>query len=167
MKSTLIKKIVIRTIILFTTWIIVYYGFILPDGRINKNLTATVVAGTDFCLDVLGYNAAVEDNIVKIDGESVVLIADGCNGLELFALYAGFIIIFPGRLDMKLIFIPVGIFIIYIVNVLRETALALNYKFFRESFEINHKYTYVLIVYIIVFLIWRFWLKRYSTITNE
>ena len=107
------------------------------------------------------------EETVMIDNEPVVLVADECNGLELFVLYAGFIICFPGKIKFKLIFIPIGILLIYFVNVIREIVLALNYKFFRESFEFNHKYTYVLIVYIFVFILWRIWIKRYSIIAEK
>ena len=115
----------------------------------------------------MGYDSKGENAIVYIDDQASVLVADGCNGLELFALYIGFLIAFPGRVLYKALFIPIGAVLIFVVNVLREIALALNYKFFPDSFELNHKYTYVLIVYTFIFLIWRYWLNRYSLIANN
>lgn len=148
-------------------WQVVYHAFIVPDGRLNKFLTQTVLNGTAVGLNMLGYDAERVNSIVEINGEPVVLVADGCNGLELFALYAGFLLCFPGRWKYKAIFIPSGILLIYLINVAREMALALNYKFFQETFEFNHKYTYVFIVYIFVFVLWRFWLNRYSSLARK
>lgn len=166
-KVSILKKFGIRSLIAFVLWMFLYHGIIAPDGRINQFLTNTVISGTLVGLNIFGYESVRHDHSILIDGEPMVLVADGCNGLELFALYAGFIICFPGRIKFKLIFIPLGIALIYIINVLREITLALNYKFFRETFEFNHKYTYVLIVYIFVFILWRIWIKRYSLISEK
>lgn len=166
-KYHILKVFGIRSVLAFIIWMLLYHGIIVPDGRVNQFLTNTVIEGTLFGLKVLGHDCIQQGHTVLIDDDPVVLVADECNGLELFVLYAGFIICFPGRIKYKLLFIPIGILLIYIVNVIREIILALNYKFFRESFEFNHKYTYVLIVYIFVFILWRIWIKRYSIIAQK
>lgn len=165
-KHQILRRFAINSIIAIVIWMILYYGFIVPDGKINSFLTNTVVQGTMIGLRLLGFESSQQGRIVFIGEEPVVEVADSCNALELFALYAGFLICFPGRIKFKLLFIPLGIILIYLINVLREITLALNYKFYRESFEFNHKYTYVLIVYIFVFAIWRFWIKKYSIISE-
>ena len=168
--NPIVKKFLIRAGIIYVGWLILYHAVIIPDGRLNKFLTDQVSAGTVVGLELLGYDTEfkiVDDkNMVYIDGQAVVLVADACNGLELFALYTGFLLAFPGRWTYKAIFIPVGIFLIYLINIAREIALSLNYKFFQETFELNHKYTYVFIVYVFVFIIWRFWLKNYSALVK-
>ena len=165
-KKTLLRGFAIKSLLTFLVWLILYYGFILPDGRLNTILTNSVIAGTSVGLTIFGYNAHGEGNLIYINEEPVVLVADACNGLELFALYVGFLLCFPGKPKYKLIFIPIGISLIYVINVAREVVLALNYKFFQESFDFNHKYTYVFIVYIFVFVIWRFWLNHYSILAK-
>ena len=168
--NPVVKKFLIRSAIIYVVWLVLYHGLIIPDGRLNKFLTDRVSEGTAIGLEALGYETDYQvvngDNMVYIDGQAVVLVADECNGLELFALYAGFILAFPGRWKFKAIFIPAGIFLIFLINIGREMALSLNYKFFQESFELNHKYTYVFIVYIFVFLIWRYWLRNYSALVK-
>lgn len=161
----------IRVVITVVCWFSVYYGFIKPDGRVNGWLTTKVVQGTSLGLDLLGHNVDTSSiNInnqdisgsVFIDGEPVVLVADECNGLELMALYIGFFLCFPGPWRFKSLFIPFGTIMVFLINIVREIVLALNYKYFQETFHFNHKYTYVLIVYLSIFWIWRFWLNRYS-----
>ena len=165
-KKSVLKGFAIKAIITFITWLILYYGFIIPDGRLNRFLTNTVISGTTFGLSILGYETSGKDDMVYIDNQPVVLVADACNGLELFALYVGFLLCFPGKWKYKLLFIPIGIVLIYIINVIREIILALNYKFFQETFDFNHKYTYVFVVYLFVFAIWRYWLNRYSILAK-
>jgi len=166
-KVRILKKFGVRSLIAFVLWMFLYHGIIAPDGRVNEFLTNSVISGTLVGLKILGHESERQEHFVLIDDEPMVLVADACNGLELFVLYAGFIICFPGRIKYKLFFIPIGIILIYFVNVLREIILALNYKFLRDTFEFNHKYTYVLIVYVFVFILWRIWIKNYSLISEK
>lgn len=166
-KGRLLKGFAIKAIVTFISWVIIYYGFIIPDGRVNGFLTQSVIRGTTLGLSWLGYDTKGQGNMIFIDSQPVVLVADACNGLELFALYIGFLLCFPGKWKYKLIFITIGVFFLYAINVIREIVLALNYKFFQESFDFNHKYTYVFIVYLFVFSIWRFWLNRYSILAKN
>ena len=173
---SILKSFLIKAIIIFVVWQVAYYGFILPNGRANSWLTIQVVTGTKVGLDLLGYDSDFGQTDIKnpqssryiyIDNQPVVLVADECNGFELMALYIGFLLAFPGPWKWKAIFILVGTVVIFIVNILREVVLALNYKYFQESFDFNHKYTYVFVVYSVIFLIWRFWLNNYSLISQK
>lgn len=166
-RKRLLKVFVIRAVALYAIWLVAYYGFIQPEGSFNAWLTNLVIQGTVIGLNVLGYATSGEGSLIYIDNQPVVLVADACNGLELFALYAGFLLCFPGPIRYKTFFIPVGIGVVFFVNVLREIVLSLNYKFFQQTFEFNHKYTYVFVVYGVVFFIWRYWLNRYSAIAKS
>ena len=179
MKSSikiLLKTFAIRSIILFLVWIVAYHGFIQPHGKADQWLTEKVVQSTKKGLDILGYDTtansdfkdqADSNRFIYIEGQPVVLVGDKCNGFELIALFIGFILCFPGPIKFKLIVMPIGSLIVYGINVLREIVLALNYKYFQQSFDFNHKYTYVFIVYLTIFLIWRFWLNHYSAIGKK
>ena len=160
----ILKSFAIKAIITFISWMILYYGFILPDGKINDVLTASVLDSSVMVLKWIGYNAHSADYIIYVDGQESVLVADACNGFELLALYIGFFLCFPGPIRFKIIFIPIGSLVIFSINIIREVSLVLNYNYFQQSFDFNHKYTYAFFVYTAVFLIWRFWLNNYSFI---
>lgn len=160
----ILKSFIIKAAITFVAWMVLYYGFILPEGSINTFLTSAVLDNTVMVLECLGYSASNSGNIVYVDGQQSVKVTDGCNGFELIALYIGFFLCFPGPLKYKLIFIPIGSVVIFFINVIREVALVLNYNYFQKTFDFNHHYTYAFFVYAVVFLIWRFWLNNYSII---
>ncbi|MFY0608221.1 MAG: archaeosortase/exosortase family protein [Cyclobacteriaceae bacterium] len=165
----IIRRFLLRAVLIFLSWVGLYHGIIYPDGRVNDWLTDKVVIGTKVGLTFLGYNANQgfyqgTSRSISIDNQPVVLVADACNGLELLALFIGFLLAFPGPIRFKLVIIPLGTIVIFLLNIIREIVLALNYKYFQETFEFNHKYTYVFIVYVSIFLIWRFWLNRYSSV---
>jgi len=172
----ILKSFAVKAALLLFGWLIIYHGFIVPDGRANKWLTDQVVNGTKIGLSLIGYESAQglvdESNpdssrYIYIENQPVVLVADECNGFELMALFIGFLLAFPGPWKWKALFIPIGSIIIFLVNVIREVVLALNYKYFQETFDFNHKYTYVLIVYLVIFMIWRFWMNRFSILSTS
>lgn len=172
----LLKPFLYKAVGLFVVWQVMYHLVIVPDGRANQWLTEKVVIGTKLGLNLFGYDTSHNwtnhfdgdtSRYVFIDNEPVVLVGDPCNGLELMALFMGFIIAFPGSWKFKSIFLPLGSIFIFFINVIREVILALNYKYFQETFDFNHKYTYVFIVYSFIFLIWRYWLNNYSVIAEK
>lgn len=166
-KNPILKTFLIKAGILYLLWMIINYAYIKPDGRLNNILTNHVIHGTTLGLQLLGFETKGKENIISINDVPVVLVKDQCNGLELIALYVGFILCFPGKWKYKLIYIAVGSVFINLINIMREIVLALNYKMFRASFEFNHKYTYVLIVYIVIFLLWKHWVSNYSIVGSK
>jgi exosortase/archaeosortase family protein len=163
-RQKIVRLFLIRAAIAYISWLILYYGFIQPEGTVNYVLTNLVIKVTVLGLELLGYQTSGLGDMILIDGQPVVLVADACNGLELIALFVGFIVCFPGRVVYKSVFIVIGSFVIFLINILREIVLSLNYKYFQETFDFNHKYTYVFVVYVFVFFMWRIWLKKYSVL---
>lgn len=174
-KKKLVRGFTIRSIIFLIGWKVVFHGLIVPTGSINNYLTSNVAYLTAKSGEIFGYSSRVEvvndelepnhvNGIVYFDNEPALKVADSCNGLELFALYIGFIVCFPGSVKWKFIFSVCGTLLLFLLNVLREFVLAINYLYFRSTFDFNHKYTYAIAVYLVVFLIWRFWLNRFSAI---
>jgi exosortase/archaeosortase family protein len=80
--------------------------------------------------------------------------------LALFALFSGFIISFPANWKEKLWFIPLGLLIIYISNLFRIVLLVLIKIHFPGSLNFNHKYTFTVLVYGIIFLLWMIWVNK-------
>jgi exosortase/archaeosortase family protein len=81
----------------------------------------------------------------------------------LYALFAGFVLAFPGPVRRKLWFIPLGIAAIYLLNIIRIGVLALNHLYYHESVEFNHHYTFSFVVYACIFLLWMLWARRLSS----
>ena len=147
---------------LYITWYLFHDILISPNNYIDSWLSGTETWLTAGTLNIIGYDAAFQTNVVYINGYPVVLVSNVCNGMVLFALFSGFIIAYPGPWKAKLFYIPVGIFLIYVLNVLRIMALALNSWHSRDTLEFNHKYTFAFVVYACIFAFWMFWIKRYA-----
>ena len=153
---------ILKGFALYFIWFLLYDNWLLKDGFVDHFLIEHLVNTTSRVLDLFGYTTFKYADAVGIDGTHGVLIGAPCNGLELFALFAGFILIFPGKSLNKLLFIPCGLLIIHFLNIARLVGLALVVLYYPESLDFNHKYTFTIIIYAIIFLMWIFWVKKYS-----
>lgn len=165
-KKKLIKAFLIKAILLFIIWQVGYHMFLKPNGAVDNTLTSGVVSSSVYGLNLIGFDTTSKENVIFIGGQQSVLVANACNGLELIALFVGFLICFPGKIISKIIYGIVGSMLLMLINVFREVALALNYNYFSSTFDLNHKYTYTLIVYACVFFIWKHWIENYSIISK-
>jgi exosortase/archaeosortase family protein len=148
----------------------VYKNVFEKEGILIRQMAEHVASVSVGVLNTLGYNTAVHslngfDTLITLDGQSLVWIDSGCTGLTLMALFAGFIFAYPGPIIKKAWYIPVGILAIYLVNIIRVVALALNHIMSRSSFDFNHKYTYTLVTYLAIFGLWMLWANRLSGVS--
>jgi len=74
--------------------------------------------------------------------------------MVLYALFSGFVIAFSTSLRHKLWFIPVGIVLIYGINMLRIVAMSLNHYYFFKTLDFNHHYLFAFTVYGFIGLLW-------------
>ena len=112
----------------------------------------------------MGHLTFDAGKVVGISGTAGLLISPSCDGLNLMVLFAAFIGAFPGTIYSKFWFIPVGILIIDALNVLRIVILSLILLYKPSALSFNHSYTFTLIVYVVIFLLWIVWLKKYSSL---
>ncbi|MEJ8800551.1 exosortase X [Pontibacter sp. H249] len=141
--------------------------FILYDlwlSGFDDWLTSKVVYLSVGFLNLIGYNAEARNIMIQIDGKDTVYVYHACNGMVLMALFVGFIIAFPGPPLKKLLFIPAGLFVINLLNVIRVAALAVNAHYSNHTLDFNHKYTFTIIVYAAIFGLWMLWVKKYSNL---
>ncbi|MCC7333019.1 MAG: archaeosortase/exosortase family protein [Flavobacteriales bacterium] len=158
---------ILKGISLYVLWYLIYDNWLLKDGFVDHFLIDHLVKSTSSILKIVGYKVFEYSDAVGVDGTHGVLIGAPCNGLSLFALFAGFIIIFPGNWKKKVIFISIGILFIHIINIFRLVALALVVVYKPESLEFNHKYTFTVLVYVFIFILWIIWVNKFALKKNN
>jgi exosortase family protein XrtF len=92
-------------------------------------------------------------------GDVVVNVFEGCNGLNVAIVYIAFIVAFGGRSTSMFWFIPLGLFIIYLFNLGRIAGLYLVAQYLPDYFYYVHKYAFTASIYFIVFLLWLWWVE--------
>jgi exosortase family protein XrtF len=150
----------------YLLWFLGYEHYLAADGRLDAALTHNLASVSVAGLRLLGYDATVSAGVqplISLAGQPVVFIWHPCNGLVLYALFSGFIMAFPGPALRKLWFVPLGLLLIYSLNVLRVMALSFNKYYDYQSADFNHHYTFTAVVYAGIFALWMWWATRGAT----
>lgn len=148
---------------MYLLWFFGYEQWLALDGRLDTALCANIARASARVLQAAGFDAAVAPNnvyLLLMSGRPAVIVGIPCNGLVLYALFAGFVLAFPGPWQRKLWFIPAGIALIWVLNVVRVAALAINHHYAHQSVDFNHHYTFTFVVYGCIFGLWMLWAKR-------
>lgn len=99
-----------------------------------------------------------------LNGKPSVCVGTGCSGLEMFVVYIVFLLIVNlGAWKRLLWYLPLGLIIIILFNVLRIVSLAFIYNFMPQYLDFNHKYTFVLVVYGAIFSLWYLWVSKIAS----
>src|SRR5262245_5304450 len=102
----------------------VSYGlFIKSFGKTPDPITFWVTKQTSIALDAFGWETAIWQNarkptvLIHHDGNGIVSVYEGCNGVNVAIIFFCFLVSF-GPLNRRLLwFIPVGLLIIHIFNI--------------------------------------------------
>jgi exosortase family protein XrtF len=161
-------------LVLFIVWYVLYEQWIHPQGWLDMLVIKNLESASYWIIEALGYTTLAESHdanirTIGIDGTHGLWIGDPCNGITLFALFTGFVLAFPGPITKKLWFIPLGLLLIHILNIIRIVALSLIIFYFPdpEVLDFNHNYTFTILVYSGVFGLWYLWAIKLSGISMQ
>ena len=162
-----------KALLLYVAWNFLYYDWIVPRTALEEKMTTGIAASSATLLKVWGYLAEAEHyydpdgtyrhSEVLVNNMPGILIANPCNGLSLIVLFAGFIIAYPGNWKWKTGYILAGSLLVFAINLIRIQLLIFNYLYSEQSFEFNHKYTYTIVVYLCIFMLWLYWANHFSS----
>ncbi|PIY08420.1 MAG: exosortase family protein XrtF [Flexibacter sp. CG_4_10_14_3_um_filter_32_15] len=158
-----VTRFVILFIAIYGSWYLVYELYLAENTSIDRILIEWVGKSSTELLTWFGFDASYQvlPHTVSLNSISCVSVGAPCNGLALFALFASFILATPVSIKPKLVFIPLGVAVIFLLNVIRIAALTLNVKYYPESVDFNHHYLFTFIVYGVTFWIWIIWVNKF------
>lgn len=154
--------------LVYVVWLLTYNilikNYTIWDYYLNYNIAE---------LSVTFFRWFNVDAAMEIDSDHVIVsfpfsnfrgvwVGDNCNGFKLFSIFSIFIIAYPSNWKSKLWFIPIGILIVHIANIIRIMALVIINDTNPAYLDFNHDYTFTIFVYSIIFGLWYWWLKKYS-----
>lgn len=122
----------------------------------------------EYLLKLFDYNVIIQKSSenawleIIMNNLFLARLIEGCNAVSVMILFVSFIAAFSGKLTKTLLFILFGIVTIYILNVLRIALLIVLLYYFPEKSNLLHGIVFPLIIYGYVFLLWVFWINRFS-----
>lgn len=133
-------------------------------------LTNVVAKQSKELLETVGYNTKIvphgsEPSIkLIIRDKYIARVIEGCNSISVINLFISFIIAFSGKFKTTLFYLLAGSTLIYAVNLLRIVILSIGLFHYPWRQEILHTVIFPGIIYGLVFILWMFWVNRFSNL---
>lgn len=131
-------------------------------------ITHLVALQTEALLNGIGYNSEVlphpNEPSMKIimEGKYIARVIEGCNAISIIILFLSFIVAFAGEVKKTLVYCFAGSIIVYAFNLIRIVVLSVGLYHYPWRKEILHSIIFPLLIYGTVFLLWMFWVNRFS-----
>ncbi|MDQ3100487.1 MAG: archaeosortase/exosortase family protein [Bacteroidota bacterium] len=159
--------------VLYVGWYLFYEFLLHPDGRIDRLLIDSLIGISGWMLQLAGHELIPEPanaemiRTIGVQGGHLLWIGDPCNGLGVFAVFLIFLAAYAGPLKHKLWFGMLGVITIHLINALRIAILCHIVTIDYELLNFNHDYTFHVVVYGWVFLLWYIWVKKMSPMATS
>jgi exosortase family protein XrtF len=152
---------------LFIGWQVLYALVIHPWGVLDHWLIDRLAQHAGWILTAFGYTLLPDLDIdtnryLGVQGGTTLWIGDRCDGLSVMVVFMLFIAAFPGPWKHKPWFMLAGTLVIHVVNAVRVAALCVVATVDYELFNFQHDYTFQVVVYGCVVLLWFLWVKRFA-----
>lgn len=110
--------------------------------------------------DVFNMDVVMLKNSIYLkEISSLVKIVWSCSGLKQMFVFFCIIAFYPGAEKHKLWYIPVGLVLIWILNVIRISALVGLFESFSTQFDLFHELSKY-VFYFVIFMFWVLWEER-------
>jgi exosortase family protein XrtF len=148
----------------------VIYKFYLNSFEINDvdGITSVVGHNVNQLMDLFNCDIKIFKSIanpyleVWYNKRYTLRIIEGCNAISVIILFVSFVVAFSGKFKTTLFFILFGIFIIYLLNVIRIALLTVLLFHFPEKEHILHGVLFPLVIYGMIFILWIIWVNKFS-----
>jgi exosortase family protein XrtF len=145
---------------------IIYGLYISSRGNAPDHITKLVAHQAAGVLNLADFVVSTEVNpdgptvFMKSGARIVLNVYEGCNGINVFIVFVSFLVAFGGPVKKYLWFVPVGVLILHVCNLLRIILLygvAIGYQHY---FYYVHKYIFTGIIYLVVLALWIYWIRK-------
>ncbi|MFD1293371.1 exosortase family protein XrtF [Lutibacter holmesii] len=150
------------------------YGLYLNNTQHTSNfftcapITETVANQTVAVLNTFGYEASVAQHPnelslnLTLNNVIIARVIEGCNAISIIILFISFIVSFSTTFWPTFLYIVIGSFIIYAINVLRIAIICIALYKYPNYQYVLHDLLFPSIIYGITFLLWFVWIQKFS-----
>ena len=119
-------------------------------------------------LQWFGYDVErIGDTIVRFANGNGARIVWSCTGIKQSYIFFCIILFSRGPWKHKLWFIPLGILVCYVVNIISITGLNMVIYNHREWFDFLHEHLFKYLFYAILFLLWMWWEEKFAPLSRK
>ena len=132
----------------------VYDIYLLPNGRLDEFLSLSGVTIASKILSFMGFAIESNGRIIGCIGARAVEINNRCNPLQIFGMFSGFIVSYPGTWKNRFILLATGSIVLFFVNALRIAFFAVFNSIFPEYWDLAHDTSSYIFFYPVVLTFW-------------
>lgn len=157
----------------YSTLSLAYYAYLkvsdgseyYPDYVTNlvSRQVQSLLTSFDYRVNLIPHPDEASLKLI-INEKYVARMVEGCNALSVLILFISFMVAFAGKFKTTFFYIIAGCILIYIVNLARISFLCAGLYHYPWRHEILHDAIFPLIIYGMVFLLWMFWVNRFSNL---
>ena len=150
---------------------VIYGLWISSYGSAPDSATWLVTKQTSAILNLFGEQTTVTENpgmpsvAIQVGMRSALNVYEGCNGLNVMIVFVAFIFAFGGNRKKLAWFVPLGIVLIYVINLVRVVALYYVAEHWEAYFYYVHKYAFTGVLYLFVLGLWWWWIEKVNGIS--
>ncbi|MDL5051583.1 exosortase family protein XrtF [Oscillatoria amoena NRMC-F 0135] len=147
--------------LLYGWYVTSWYPF--PDP-----MTQWVTGQSAWTLNQFGWETTAHNHVVKPTtyiaqaGKAIIAVYEGCNGLNVAIVFLAFLFAFGPVSRSMLWFVPLGLAVIHLTNLLRIILLFMVSIRLPDFLYFTHKYLFTAFIYLFVFLLWLWWVLKLS-----
>ncbi len=148
-----------------------HFGYYPIGNLIDKLLnwsSALLYRQADWCLgSVLGMHYTLDpanQAFLAYDKSGSVIamgIAPICSSLKQWCHWLFLMLLFPGPWKHKAWYIPAGLVLVELTNVVRVCGIFICMIHFPGSFHLAHDYIFKFFFYFVIFLMWVLWVEKF------
>jgi len=129
--------------------------------KVNNHLCNSVFSQFVFLVDQLfEINLSYLDKKVIFENNNYISISSGCSGLKQQLQFIVLFLFLRGSLLKKLWFIPLGMVLIHISNLLRLTLLSFVLIYCPGKWNLFHDDIFRFFSYSLIFIMWVWWVEK-------
>ena len=98
--------------------------------------------------------------LIKKADKSVLAVYEGCNGINVMAVFIAFVLAFGKPQKAWLWFVPIGLLAIHLTNLARIVGLFYVSEYIPNYMYFTHKYLFTAVIYVVVLLMWYYWVSK-------
>jgi len=139
-----------------------YHPYLASHFNYIQALKTALIVPSTWLIKLFGFYVVHNEMDVMVVKGPYLRVNYSCLGLGVMSFLAAFIIAFPAKLKSKIRLFITGLFMIYILNVLRIAGLGVLLGFFesqRHNFTYHHE-IFNVIVYLCIFVLLYFWIRK-------
>lgn len=132
-----------------------------PVTRWVTDQTSWVLSHTGWPTETV-YHTARPTTSILYNKKAIVSVYEGCNGLNVMIIFLAFLVSLGPYRKSLIWFSVIGLLIVHLSNIFRIGFLFLVTIYLPDFLYFTHKYLFTAMIYAIVFVMWIFWVKKYS-----